>query len=95
MANMNQFQVQARMSPDQFMALYGDHAFNFRKYGHRYLAKAQYRFNRRFDLSALLRRFLYTAAATGKRTDASLRLDEDQCQSIINFPLSPAYPRCE
>lgn len=29
------------------------HAFNFRKYGHRYLADAQYRFNRRFDLKTL------------------------------------------
>jgi transposase-like protein len=55
------------------------HAFNFRKYGYRYLAEAQYRFNRRFDLSAILRRFLYAAAATGTRTEASLRLvDEDQ-----------------
>ena len=54
------------------------HAFNFSKYGRRYLAEAQYRFNRRFDLSAILRRLLYAAAATGKRTEASLRVvDED------------------
>jgi hypothetical protein len=26
------------------------HAFDFAKYAHRYLAEAQYRFNRRFDL---------------------------------------------
>ena len=54
------------------------HAFNFSKYGRRYLAEAQYRCNRRFDLSAILRRLLYAAAATGKRTEASLRvIDED------------------
>lgn len=29
------------------------HAFNFRKYAHRYLADAQYRFNRRFDLTVM------------------------------------------
>lgn len=29
------------------------HAFNFRKYGHRYLADDQYRFNRRLDLKSL------------------------------------------
>lgn len=58
------------------------HAFNFRKYGRRYLAQAQYRFNRRFDLSAILRRLLYAAAATGKRTEAALRMvNEDQRES--------------
>jgi transposase-like protein len=31
-------------------------AFDFRKYGHRYLAEFQYRFNRRFDLAGMLRR---------------------------------------
>lgn len=31
-------------------------AFDFTKYGHRYLAEFQYRFNRRFHLEALLRR---------------------------------------
>jgi hypothetical protein len=38
-----------------------DHAFNFRKYGHRYLAEAQYRFNRRFDLAALVPRLARAA----------------------------------
>ncbi|MES2148350.1 MAG: IS1595 family transposase [Pseudomonadota bacterium] len=32
------------------------HAFKFRKYAHRYLAEVQYRFNRRFDLAAMVRR---------------------------------------
>ncbi len=31
-------------------------AFDFSKYGHRYLAEFQYRFNRRFHLGAMLRR---------------------------------------
>jgi hypothetical protein len=55
------------------------HAFNFRKYGRLYLAEAQYRFNRRFDLSVILQRLVYAAVATGKRTEALLRsMDEDQ-----------------
>jgi hypothetical protein len=32
------------------------HAFDFAKYGHRYLAEAQYRFTRRFDLAAMVPR---------------------------------------
>lgn len=32
------------------------HAFKFAKYAHRYLAEVQYRFNRRFDLPAMVRR---------------------------------------
>ena len=32
------------------------HAFNFRKYADRYLAESQYRFNRRFDLAAMVPR---------------------------------------
>lgn len=32
------------------------HAFNFRKYGHRYLAEVQYRFNRRSDLASMIPR---------------------------------------
>jgi hypothetical protein len=37
------------------------HAFDFAKYAHRYLAEAQYRFNRRFDLSSILSRLLRAA----------------------------------
>jgi hypothetical protein len=46
------------------------HAFNFRNYTHRYLAEYQYRFNRRFDLKAILSRLLRASATTGSRTDA-------------------------
>jgi hypothetical protein len=38
------------------------HAFNFAKYADHYLAEAQYRFNRRFDLSVILRRLLRATA---------------------------------
>jgi len=37
------------------------HAFDFAKYAHRYLAEAQYRFNRRFDLHSILARLLRAA----------------------------------
>ena len=54
------------------------HAFDFKKYGFLYLAEAQYRFNRRFDLSIILTRLVYAAAATSNRTEAWCRLAEDQ-----------------
>ena len=38
------------------------HAFDFVKYAPRYLAEAQYRFNRRFDLRSILSRLLRAAA---------------------------------
>jgi hypothetical protein len=63
------------------------HAFKFGKYGRRYLAKAQYRFNRRFDLPTILLPPLYAAAVTGMRTEAALSLvDEDQRESIFRMP---------
>lgn len=55
------------------------HAFNFRKYAHRYLAEYQYRFNRRFDLKAIMPRLLRAAATTGPRNEAWLRLAEHSC----------------
>jgi transposase-like protein len=54
------------------------HAFNFEKYGERYLAEAQYRFNRRFDLKAILPVTLTAAVATGPRPERWLRLAEAQ-----------------
>jgi transposase-like protein len=53
------------------------HAFDFEKYASRYLAAVQYRFNRRFDLRALLPRFVKAAAKIGKRPEHWLRLAED------------------
>jgi ribosomal protein L37AE/L43A len=40
------------------------HAFNFAKYAHRYLAEAQYRFNRRLNLRSILPRLLRAACVT-------------------------------
>lgn len=52
------------------------HAFDFAKYGHRYLAQVQYLFNRRFDLSVILVRLLRAAALTPSQPERSLRLAE-------------------
>ena len=40
------------------------HSFDHAKYGARYLAEFCYRFNRRFDLAAMLRRLLRALAST-------------------------------
>ncbi|HSL72202.1 MAG TPA: IS1595 family transposase [Longimicrobiales bacterium] len=53
------------------------HAFAFAKYAHRYLAEVQYRFNRRFDLAAILARLLRAACLTPPRPAALLRLAEE------------------
>jgi hypothetical protein len=53
------------------------HAFDFKKYPHRYLGEYQYRFNRRFDLAAMLPRLLVAATRTDRRPEAWLRLAED------------------
>ena len=55
------------------------HAFNFAKYGHRYLAEYQYRFNRRFNLASMLPRLLRAAATTRKQSIRKIRLSEDCC----------------
>jgi hypothetical protein len=52
------------------------HAFDFAKYAHRYLAEVQYRFNRRFDLSSILKRLLVAAVATPPRPERFLRAAE-------------------
>lgn len=52
------------------------HAFDFSKYGHRYLAEASYRFNRRFDMAAMLVRLLRAAAVTAPWSEPRLRLAE-------------------
>lgn len=52
------------------------HAFNFSRYGTRYLAEFQYRFNRRFDLASMLPRLLYAAIATQPQPLRILRLSE-------------------
>lgn len=54
------------------------HAFDFAKYAHRYLAEVQYRFNRRFDLSSILKRLLAAAVRTAPRPARFLSTAE-QC----------------
>lgn len=52
------------------------HAFDFAKYAHRYLAEAQYRFNRRFDLSVILMRLVRACAVTPPRPAHRIRVAE-------------------
>ena len=53
------------------------HAFDFEKYAHRYLGEVQYRFNRRFDLPGMFKRFVVATARAGKVPEHKLRLEED------------------
>jgi ribosomal protein L37AE/L43A len=53
------------------------HAFDFTKYAHRYLAEAQYRFNRRFNLASILARLLRAASLTPPRPAPLIRLAEE------------------
>jgi len=50
------------------------HHFNFATYPARYLAEAQYRINRRFDLHSLVDRLLHTCARTKPSPESWLRL---------------------
>ena len=50
------------------------HHFDFKKYGARYLAEAQYRVNRRFELRALVAQLLWTCARTAPCSEDWLRL---------------------
>jgi ribosomal protein L37AE/L43A len=52
------------------------HAFDFAKYAHRYLAEAQYRFNRRFNLASILARLLRAACVTTPRPATAIRAAE-------------------
>jgi hypothetical protein len=50
------------------------HHFDFKKYAARYLAEAQYRVNRRFELRSLVDRLLWTCARTDPCSESWLRL---------------------
>jgi hypothetical protein len=52
------------------------HAFDFAKYAHRYLAEAQYRFNRRFNLRSILARLIRAACLTIPTPAAAIRVAE-------------------
>jgi len=54
------------------------HAFNFAKYASRYLAEAQYRFNRRFNMSNMLDRLDYALVQTSPCPERWLRLAEER-----------------
>ncbi|HSM22573.1 MAG TPA: transposase, partial [Rubrivivax sp.] len=49
------------------------HAIKFAKYAHRYLAEVQYRFNRRYDLRAILPRLVRAVAVTPAISEAGVR----------------------
>jgi transposase-like protein len=55
------------------------HAFDFAKYGTRYLGTFAYRFNRRFQLERLPSRLLVAALAIGPRPERWLRSAETSC----------------
>ena len=55
------------------------HAFDFAKYGSRYLAAFAYRFNRRFHLDTLPTRLLVAATTIGPRPARWLRRAEESC----------------
>ena len=68
------------------------HWFDFVKYGRRYLAEFQYRFNRRFDLSVILPRLLRASSATsphGTPNGASVWLNNVANQEAL-FPANMA-----
>lgn len=52
------------------------HAFDFAKYAHRYLAEAQYRFNRRFNLRSIFARLLRAACLTNPTPGLVIRAAE-------------------
>jgi predicted RNA-binding Zn-ribbon protein involved in translation (DUF1610 family) len=52
------------------------HAFDFAKYSHRYLAEVQYRFNRRFDMRAILGRLLVAMVAAPACPEHRIRAAE-------------------
>jgi transposase-like protein len=55
------------------------HAFNFKKYGDRYLAEMSYRFNRRFNLKGLLQRLLIACIVCRPQPERLLRSAELCC----------------
>ena len=52
------------------------HAFDFAKYAHHYLAEAQYRFNRRFNLRSILARLLRAACLSSPAPARVIRVTE-------------------
>jgi len=67
------------------------HAFDFAKYAHRYLAEAHYRFNRRFNMRAILARLLRAARLTTPTPASAIRVAKVGRQS--NAVLRNVLPR--
>jgi hypothetical protein len=61
------------------------HAFDFAKYAHRYLAEAQYRFNRRFNLRSILARLLRAACLAIPTPASAIRAAEAGCRRRSNI----------
>jgi ribosomal protein L37AE/L43A len=77
-AKLPQFKAVSTLLGNLKTALSGTyHAFDFAKYAHRYLAEAQYRFNRRFNLASMLARLLRAACLTRPRPASLIRLAEE------------------
>ena len=77
-AKLPQFKAVNTLLSNLKTALSGTyHAFDFAKYAHRYLAEAQYRFNRRFNLASILARLVHAASLTPPRPAAIIRLAEE------------------
>ncbi len=55
------------------------HAFNFRKYTHRYLGQVQYLFNRRFDLRTVMERLARAACQAAPCSLRAIRAAEPSC----------------
>jgi hypothetical protein len=52
------------------------HAVKFAKYGYRYLAEVQFRFNRRYDMRAMLGCLLKALVATSRQPENGIRVAE-------------------
>jgi transposase-like protein len=52
------------------------HAIKFAKYGYRYLAEAQFRFNRRYNMAAMLGSLLLVLVATPRQPERGIRVAE-------------------
>lgn len=79
-AKLRQFQAVNTVLSNLKTAMSGTyHAVRFAKYAHRYLAEVQYRFNRRFDLRAILPRLLRAAAVCSGQSLRSVRRAEAHC----------------
>lgn len=50
------------------------HAVNFAKYGYRYLAEVQFRFNRRYSMRTMLGNLLRVLATTSKQPERGIRV---------------------